>query len=78
MDIFNQPESYWWASIFWGALGMAYFVYGKRNKALPALLGGLGMMSAGMFVSSWWMMSLVCLGLMGGVYLLNRYGDDPL
>lgn len=46
------------ASLMWGvlfgALGAGYFVYGKKQHHLPALLSGLGLIVFPYFVSNAW------------------------
>jgi hypothetical protein len=72
MDFFD--ESFLWASLFWGSLGTAYFVYGKRARSFPALAGGMVMVAASIFVTRWWQMSLIGIGLMAAVYYLRDWG----
>ena len=63
-----------WASLLWGSVGIGYFVYGKKQSSLAAMLGGVSMIVASYFVGSVWLMSLVSLGLMVTVYMLVKRG----
>jgi len=51
-------------SVLLGAIGLGYFIYGKRQAHLPALLSGLGLMIGPMFIGSWWGMLALGAGLM--------------
>lgn len=70
MSIFDP--NYLFASLIWGSVGVGYFIFGKRQQSLPALLGGLLMVAASYFAPSVLVMSLVCLGSMAAVYLIGR------
>jgi len=63
---------YLFASLFWGSVGFGYFIYGKKQASIPPLIGGLLMMILAYFISSALLMSLACIGIMGGVYLVLR------
>ncbi|MGH7973300.1 MAG: hypothetical protein ACREIC_31665 [Limisphaerales bacterium] len=60
------------ASLIWGSVGLGYFIYGKKQASWLAMLGGVAMIAASYFTSSVLLMSLVCLGLMGLVYVLAK------
>jgi hypothetical protein len=62
------------ASLIWGSVGMGYFIFGKKQASWVAMIGGVLMMAASYFVGSALLMSLVCLGLMAGVYFLLKQG----
>lgn len=40
-------------SVLWGAIGMGYFVYGKRQQSMVPLFCGLGLMIFPYFVEGW-------------------------
>jgi hypothetical protein len=62
------------ASLIWGSVGLGYFIYGKKQASWIPMLGGVFIMAASYFVSSVWLMSVVSLALIGGVYLLLKQG----
>ena len=62
------------ASLIWGSVGLAYFVYGKRAQSWVPMLGGALMILASYFIGSALIMSLVCLALILVVYVLLRQG----
>lgn len=55
--------SLWWGMLF-GAIGMGYCVYGKRQSAPIALACGIGLVAFPWFVSNAWLMVLVGVVLM--------------
>ena len=56
-------------NVVFSAIGMGYFVYGKRQKALIPVLCGVGLMVYPLFVSQALLMILTGAGLM----LVPRY-----
>lgn len=62
------------ASLLWGSIGVGYFIYGKKQRELMPMLGGVAMIAVSYFVSSALLMSLVSSALMVAVYLLVRRG----
>lgn len=66
--------SFLFASLVWGSMGVGYFIYGKRQQSLAAMIGGIVMVTLSYFISSALAMSLVCMGIMLGVYRLAKRG----
>jgi hypothetical protein len=62
------------ASLIWGSIGVGYCIYGKRQQSIVPFIGGVLMIIASYFISSALLMSLDCLGLMVGVYVLVKQG----
>jgi len=62
------------ASLFWGSVGVGYFIYGKKQSSWPPMVGGVLMIAGSYFVSSVLLMSLLSVGLITAVYLLVRQG----
>ncbi len=60
------------ASLIWGSVGAGYFFYGKKQNALAPVLGGIAMVAVSLLVSNWLWMSLLCVGVMAGVWLHLR------
>ena len=63
------------ASLLWGSVGLGYFIYGKKQQSLSAMVGGILMMVASYFAGSALLMSLICLGLAAAVYFLIKRGN---
>jgi hypothetical protein len=64
--------SFLFASLVWGSIGIGYFIYGKKQQSLSAMLGGILMVAVSYFVSSALFMSLICVGVIVVVYQLVR------
>lgn len=62
------------ASLIWGSIGAGYAIYGKRQKALVPMVGGVIIVAASYLASGVWEMSLISLGVMAAVYFLARQG----
>ncbi len=58
------------ASLLWGSVGLAYFIYGKKQSSWPPMLAGISMLAVSYLVGSALLMSLICVGLMSAVYIL--------
>jgi hypothetical protein len=66
--------SFLFASLIWGSIGVGYFIYGKKQQSLPAMIGGILMIAAAYFVSSALGMSLICVLVIVAVYMLLKRG----
>jgi len=66
--------SFLFASLIWGAIGVGYFIYGKKQQSFSALIGGILMIVVSCFVGSALGMSLICLLLIAAVYVLAKQG----
>lgn len=62
------------ASLIWGSVGVGYFIYGKKQRSWPPMAGGVVMVALSYLVGSALLMSLLCLALIAGVYLLIKQG----
>ncbi|HEY4083511.1 MAG TPA: hypothetical protein VGM81_22715 [Burkholderiaceae bacterium] len=60
-----------WGVLF-GSLGMAYFVYGKKQAAIVPLLCGIALMVFSYFVSNIWLMVLIGAALAATPYFFRR------
>ncbi|HEY1788790.1 MAG TPA: hypothetical protein VGJ73_11565 [Verrucomicrobiae bacterium] len=66
-------ESFLFASVFWGAVGTGYCIYGWKQQAMIPLFAGIAMSVVACFVPAL-PMSLMCIVLMVGVWWLVRQG----
>jgi ABC-type spermidine/putrescine transport system permease subunit II len=66
--------SFLFASLVWGSIGVGYFIYGKKQQTLPAMIGGIVMIAVSYFVSSALLMSLICVLVIVAVYGLVKRG----
>lgn len=70
----NFNSSFLFASVLWGSVGVGYWAYGKKQRELMPMLGGVAIIAVSYLVSSWLLMTLLCLALMVAVYLLVKRG----
>lgn len=70
MNIFDTR--FLFASLLWGSIGVGYFIYGKKQREMIPLVGGVAMIAVSYFVSSALLMSLLSIALMAAVYLLVK------
>ena len=66
--------SFLFASLIWGSIGVAYLVYGTKQKSLVPTAGGILMIVASYFATSALTMSLICVALGVIVWVLSREG----
>ncbi len=65
--------SYLLAALIWGSIGLAFAIYGKRQRAVVPLVGGILLMGISYLISSALYMSLVAAVLVAGIFWLGRY-----
>ena len=70
----NFDSSFLFASLFWGSIGAGYWIYGKKQREMMPMIGGITMIGVSYLVSSWLLMSLICIALMVAVYQLVKRG----
>jgi hypothetical protein len=71
----NFNSNVLFASLFWGSVGAAYFIYGKKQRSWPAMVGGIAMIAVSYFVGMVSLISLASIAIMAGVYVLIKRGD---
>lgn len=55
-----------------GVIGMAFFIYGKKQQHVPSLVAGVGMCIFPYFVTSlvvMWLLAVLCIG---GLWASNK------
>ena len=62
------------ASLFWGSVGVGYFVYGKKQRSWVPAVGGLLMIVVSYFASSALVMSLICGTIIASIHMLLKRG----
>jgi len=65
--------SYWVAALIWGSIGMGFAIYGKKQRASAALLGGIVLMGITYLISSALYMSLAGVAIVAAIIMLGRY-----
>jgi len=72
---FKLDASYMIVSIIWSGIGAGYWVYGKKQRSGPPMVGGVGLIAISMLITSAFWMSVAAIGIMVGVYYWSRYED---
>ena len=62
------------ASLIWGSIGLGYFIYGKKQTSLVPMIGGILMIATSYLATTALVMSIICAGLVAGVYFLMKHG----
>ena len=57
--------------LLYGSIGMGYFVYGKRQQRVVALLSGIGLIIFPYFVSNIWLSIAIGVALMALPYFFR-------
>ena len=60
--------------MLWGSVGLGYFIYGKKQSSWIPMVGGVLIIAVSYLVSSALLMSLLCIGLMVGIYMFLKRG----
>lgn len=63
------------ASLIWGSVGLGFAIYGKKQRSLVPLVGGLLLMGISYLIGSALVMSLVGVVLVAGIVWVGRYVD---
>lgn len=69
--MFHMSTSSLLLSVLFGAIGTAYFVYGKRQEQYVALFAGIGLVVFPMFISNAWLMTLAGAALLAAPFLIS-------
>ncbi len=59
------------ASLVWGAIGSGFVIYGKKQRAMVPLYGGIALVATSYFAESALVMSLICAGLLVAIYFFR-------
>jgi hypothetical protein len=60
------------ASLIWGSVGMGMIIYGKRQRAMIPMGGGLALLAISYFATALWMTVLGII-LVAAVFYFRRY-----
>lgn len=59
LGMMSGSSTVFYMALFWGLIGMSYFVYGKKQGNFIALMAGMGLMIFPYFVSKTWVSAAV-------------------
>jgi hypothetical protein len=71
--MFNSSTLF--ASLIWGSVGLGFAIYGKKQRSMAPLVGGILLMGISYLISSALLMSLVGVALVTGIVWVGRYVD---
>ena len=60
------------AGLFWGSVGAALFLYGRKQGSIIPLVAGTGLIITGYFVASALWISLICSAILAATYFSLR------
>ena len=66
-----NPSTLMWGVVF-GAIGMGFFVYGKKQKVIAPLIGGIGLMLIPYFISNTIVLVVIGIILVALSFLIKR------
>ena len=66
----NNPSILIWGVIF-GSIGLGFFVYGKKQKAIIPLLSGIGLMVVPYIISNMYILILSGIVLVALPYIIK-------
>jgi len=66
----NNPSILIWGVIF-GSIGLGFFVYSKKQKAIIPLLSGIGLMAVPYFISNMYILILSGIVLVASPYIIK-------
>lgn len=69
--MFHMSTSSLLLSLLFGAVGTAYFIYGKRQESYVPLFAGLGLFVFPMFISNVWLTLLVGGALCAAPFVIS-------
>jgi hypothetical protein len=64
--------SYLFSAIVWGAIGLGFLIYGKKQKTVVPLAGGIVLMAVTYLVKNALYMSLAGMAAIAGIYVLKK------
>ena len=68
MPLLKMDTNTLFASMFWSAIGAGYWIYGKKQRTAPAMVGGVALIAISCLIESALYMSLAAVAIMVGVY----------
>lgn len=64
--------AYLFAAIVWSAVGLGFFVYGRRRRRIIPVLGGVLLMSFSCFLNTTLLLSLASAGVAMLIYMFDK------
>lgn len=68
-----SDTNFLFASLVWGSIGAGYWLYGKKQRSMPAMAGGGALLVASYVMESALLLSVVSIAIMVGVYYWSKH-----
>jgi hypothetical protein len=75
LGVVNLSASSLLASMFWSAIATGFLVYAKRQRSIPAFLGGIGLLGVSYFTDSVLLMSVASIAIIAATVFFIRRDD---
>lgn len=72
---FNLDASYLIVSLIWSTVGMGFWIYGKKSRTGPPLIGGVALIAVSWVITSWFWMSAASIAIIAGIWWWARNSD---
>ena len=72
--LFNINSSFLIASLIWGSVGVGFFIYGKKQRLMIPLFGGIALIAISYLIASALYMSLASIGIIALIWFLHQQG----
>ena len=72
--LFNISSSFLIASLIWGSVGVGFFIYGKKQRLMIPLFGGIALIAISYLIASALYMSLASIGIIALIWFLHQQG----
>ena len=63
--------TYLFAALLWGSIGLGFFIYGKKQKSMIPLVGGVLLMAVCYVVRTTLILSLASMAIIAGMYVMR-------
>ena len=67
-----MDSSYIFAAFFWGTVGFGFFIFGKKQKSIIPLIGGILLMGISYAIRTALNLSLISIAIIVAIYVANR------
>ncbi|MFC1485654.1 amino acid transport protein [Candidatus Latescibacterota bacterium] len=67
-----MTSTYLYAALLWGTIGFGFFIYGKKQKKIVPLVGGILLMGISYAVRTPLNLSLVSAGIIAGIVVARK------
>lgn len=69
---FNLDTGYLLMSVLWSGVGAGFWVYGKKQRSLVPLFGGIALIAISWLITSPLWMSVTAIGIIAAIWFFSR------